>query len=72
MVTDYAGHEIKAGQTVVYPVRRGSSMWLSEIKVTQVIPGLAPTITGFNSTGRRVTVQNLGNVVIIDRSLPPA
>lgn len=68
MVTDYAGHEIKAGQTIVYPVRRGSAMWLSEIKVTLVNPGTAPTVSGFNSEGRRVTVKNLLNVVIITKA----
>jgi len=72
MVTDYAGHEIKAGQIVVYPVRRGSSMWLSEIKVTQVVAGSSQYIKGFNSAGRPVTVKNLGNVVIINKSLPTA
>ncbi len=72
MVTDYAGHELKAGQVVVYPVRRGSSMWLSEIKLTQVVGGSAPYIKGFNNEGRPVTVKNLNNVVIIDKSLPPA
>jgi len=72
VIVDYAGHELKAGQIVVYPVRRGSSMWLSEIKVTQVVDGSAPYIKGFNREGRPVTVKNLKNVVIIDKSIPPA
>lgn len=67
MVTDYAGHELKAGQTVVYPVRRGSAMWLSEITVTKVNGGGEPSIIGSNSEGRRVTVKNLKNVVIITK-----
>ncbi len=71
MVNDYAGHEIKAGQTIVYPVRRGSAMWLSEIKVTLVVPGSAPSVAGFNSEGRRVTVKNLKNVIIISKATQP-
>lgn len=67
MVTDFAGNEIKAGQTVVYPVRRGSQMWLSEITVNKVE---AENILGVNKEGRRVTVKNLKNVVIINRAQP--
>lgn len=67
-VVDYAGNEIKAGMTVVYPVREGSRMWLSEMTVTQVIGGTIPTLKGANRTGHRVTVKKLENVVIIQRA----
>lgn len=63
MTLDYMGREIKAGDTVVYPVRRGSAMWLNRMKVTlaerDFIKGLSPT-------GIWVTVKNLKNVVIVD------
>lgn len=32
-VTDYLGKEIKAGQTIVYPGRKGSALWISKGKV---------------------------------------
>ena len=44
--TDYMGREIKAGDTLVYPVRRGSNMWLNRILVTQVLPD---AVTGHNT-----------------------
>lgn len=63
MTLDFMGREIKAGDTVVYPVRRGSQMWLNRMKVTlaerDFIKGLSPT-------GIWVTVKNLKNVVIVD------
>lgn len=62
MVTDFMGREIRPGNTVCYPVRRGSSMWLVELRVQQVEPG---SVSGFNKDGRRVTVKNLNNVVVV-------
>ena len=59
------GREILPGCTVVYPVRRGSSMWLNKLSVTQVVRGSKPTLTGFNDTGRRVTLHNIANVVVV-------
>lgn len=70
MVLDYAGNEIKAGMTVVYPVREGSAMWLSEMNVTQVISGTVPVLKGTNRVGHRVTVKKIENVVIIQRATP--
>jgi hypothetical protein len=59
--TDFLGREIKAGDTIVYPVRRGSSMWLNKLTVTQAQPD---SLTGLNPDGRWVTVKNLKNVVV--------
>jgi virulence-associated protein VagC len=67
-VTDRVGREIKPGCSVLYPVRRKSDMWLSELKVQQVVPGdsqKGPTLCGFSPIGRRVNVYNLENVVVI-------
>jgi hypothetical protein len=62
MSRDFIGRAIAAGDTVVYPVRRGSSMWLNKMNVTQVADD---HITGFNSDGRRITVKNLNNTVVV-------
>jgi len=59
---DFMGRTIVAGQTVVYPVRRGSSMWMNKLKVTQVNE---ETILGYNTAGRLLTIKNLQNVVIV-------
>lgn len=61
---DHFKKEIKPGQTVVYPVRRGSSMWLSEMKVQQVVEAEEPYLTGYNNLGRRIALHNLTNVII--------
>lgn len=63
MSRDFIGCAIAAGNTVVYPVRRGSSMWLNKLAVTQVDDD---HITGFNSDGRRITVKNLNNCVVVE------
>lgn len=62
MVNDFMGREIRPGNTVCYPVRRGSDMWLVELRVQQVD---AASVSGFNKDGRRVTVKNLKNVVVV-------
>ena len=63
MSRDFLGRAIAAGNTVVYPVRRGSNMWLNRLAVTQVDDD---HITGFNSDGRRITVKNLKNCVVVE------
>jgi len=60
--TDFLGRAIQAGDTVVYPVRRGSAMWLNKLLVTQVT---GDSLSGQNSNGRWVTLKNLTNVVVI-------
>jgi hypothetical protein len=62
-VLDFMGREITVGATVVYPVRRGSSMWMQKIKVTQVKPA---TLGGYNNEGRRITLHNIANVVVVE------
>jgi hypothetical protein len=63
MSQDFIGRAIAAGNTIVYPVRRGSKMWLNKLAVTQVDDD---HITGFNSDGRRITVKNLKNCVVVE------
>ncbi len=63
-VTDCVGREIKAGCSILYPVRRGSRMWMSRMQVQRVIPSARPYVSGFNSDGRRVNVRNLNMVVV--------
>jgi hypothetical protein len=71
--TDFLGREIKAGDTIVYPVRRGSSMWLNRLLVTQVASDGVDRdgqpllhVAGTNSFGRRITVKNLTNCVVVE------
>lgn len=63
--TDSLGREIRPGDLIVYPWRRGSRMGLNKMNVTRV----ADTgVAGYSSVGRPVKVTNLKNVVVIERS----
>jgi hypothetical protein len=59
---DFMGRTIVAGQTVVYPTRRKSQMWLNRLSVTQVWDD---HIVGYSDKGRLLTIKNLENVVIV-------
>ena len=63
---DYLGRPIKPGDVVVYPVRRGSRMWLNRLHVQAVeITPRGPSVSGYNNAGRRIAVHNLENCVIL-------
>ncbi len=67
-VTDCVGREISLDAIILYPVRRGSRMWISRLKVQQIVAGdesRRPYISGFNTDGRRVNVHNLDMTVVI-------
>lgn len=59
---DFLGREITPGCTCVYPWRRGSSMGMNKLSVTQVTD---TSVTGYSPTGRLVKVTNLKNVVVV-------
>jgi hypothetical protein len=59
---DFLGRTIETGHVVVYPVRRGSDMWLNKLSVAQVSDD---RITGYSPTGKLLTIQKLQNVVIV-------
>jgi hypothetical protein len=69
--TDFLGQEIKAGDDVVYPGRKGSGLWMNLAKVVSVDPK--------GQDGWRVKVQLPNNairiVTCVDRVVvihPPA
>ena len=65
---DFLGHPIEVGHTVVYPVRRGSKMWMQKASVTEVVQHdrtQPPLLVCLNPTGRKVTIQNLDNCVVV-------
>jgi hypothetical protein len=61
---DFTGRTIQPGDTVVYPVRRGSKMWLNKLSVTQVSDD---HIAGYNAIGHLLTIKNLQNVLIVPK-----
>jgi hypothetical protein len=67
-VVDCVDREVKVGCTVLYAVRRGSSMWLKRMTVLQIVeggPNGRPYLSGTTPEGRRVSVRNLDTVAVI-------
>lgn len=61
---DFLGREIRRGDLIVYPWRRKSAMGLTKLCVEEVTPKY---VGGHSNLGRRVTVRNLKNVVVVER-----
>jgi hypothetical protein len=61
MLQDFLGREIKAGDTVCYPVRRGSDMRLTTMKIDYIEDNV---LTGCKA-GRRFHVRNLNNCIVV-------
>jgi len=61
---DFLGHEIRKGDTVIYPVRRGSSMWLKRMIVQQV-DEQEKMVIGTNDNGRRVNLMRPERSVVV-------
>jgi len=66
---DFLGREIRIGDICVYPVRRGSSMWLNRLLVQSFAQDVDGSfkLKGQNFNGNSVTVSSLERVVIIGR-----
>lgn len=63
---DFMRQPITVGRVIVYPVRRGSAMWLNRLTVQQIDQaGNAPVIVGYAPNGRRVRVKNTENCVVV-------
>jgi len=66
---DYMGRVIKAGCTIVYPVRTGANMWLQHMTVShiEVIRAHVPAfkIFGTNSDGKYVKFESLERCVVV-------
>ncbi len=64
---DFLGKAIKAGDTICYPVRRGSSMWLKKLVVQAVRDTpRGPCVSGTNDAGRSIVIYNLDNCVVVE------
>jgi len=68
--TDFQGREIRPGDLIVYPWRRGSAMGLNKLNVQMVTP---EAISGYSNSGRPVKITNLKNVVVVEhpQTTPP-
>jgi len=63
--TDYLSREIRPGDLIVYPWRRGSAMGLNKLRVQKVTPEYA---SGYSNLGRPVKVTNFKNVIVVHRA----
>ncbi len=59
---DFLGRTIAVDDILVYPVRRGSKMWLKRIKVTKIECDI---IHGINPQSRLIKLTNLKNTVVV-------
>ncbi len=65
---DFCGKQIKAGDTIVYPVRRRSAMWLKSLLVQAVRDTTnGVRVTGTNEAGNPVSIQNIQNCVVVTK-----
>ncbi len=63
---DFRGNQIKAGDTIVYPVRRKSSMWLKTLLVQAVRDTTnGVRVSGTNEAGNPVSIQNIQNCIVV-------
>lgn len=72
MFHDCRGREILIGNTVVYPGRRGSGLWLNEGTVVDILPALSQIAVqrversvGETKLGRTVYVSDLSRVAVV-------
>ena len=63
MAKDFLGHEISIGDSVVYPGRKGSELWLNYGVVTNFEN--VDDIIVETENGRRVKIKRVDRVVVV-------
>lgn len=71
-VLDCVGNEITGSSVVVYPVRKGSNMWMNRVKLSRIEFGVEPVLIGELPNGHGVRIKNIKNVVVVTPPAPPA
>lgn len=67
-VIDYLETEIEPGDLLVYPVRRGSDLYMQQATVEGIEwDGLRPYVVAYKPTGRRVQIHNLDNTITMGK-----
>ncbi len=67
---DMFDREIRVGDICVYPVRRGSQMWMNRLTVQRITfdPAGNPRLSGVKGDGYPVSVTSMDRVAIIGRN----
>lgn len=71
---DFLGREIRVGDVCIYPVRRGSKMWLHRVSIKKILfdPSGEPILRGEREDGYIVRINSLERVVILGRGSVPS
>jgi len=68
---DFLGNLITVTDVIVYPVRRGSAMWMKKLVVDAVRDTTnGVRVSGRNQAGNPVSIQNIENCVVVTACLP--
>lgn len=69
-LVDFRGTAIRPGDTIVYPGRRGSALWLSEgVVLEPAIPGQRSLTVKRAKTGRTVEIFETGRCAVVTASI---
>jgi hypothetical protein len=65
-IRDFCGNLITVGCKCAYPMRRGSKMWMTTVKVDGVQQtGDTTVLSGYDNLGRRTHTKNILNCIVI-------
>ena len=69
MITDFFGRRFSKGDTIVYPLRKGSSMWLESAEVIDVGNDKLKIL---KPNGQKTTIKNFFNCIIAPADWSPS
>lgn len=73
LVTDFLGKDIAVGDTIVYPIRHRSEMWLKKAIVSGIEPrGDNYSLVAYDPDAiprRRLCIKNLHTVVVVRKGV---
>jgi glutamate synthase domain-containing protein 3 len=63
-VKDFLGKHIQQGDTIVYPGRASSALWMNKATVLEVL--VSGKVVARTNEGKRVTLSNTKNIVVVE------
>ena len=67
---DFLENPIEVNDTIIYPVRRGSNMWMKKLVVNAVRSTTnGVRVSGTNESGHPVSIQNVHNCTVVTKCL---
>lgn len=68
MISDFFGVTFNRGDTIAYPLRQGSKLWIETAEVTNV---KATSLDIKKSNGNKTTIKNYKNCIIAPEGWSP-